>query len=280
MNFPLAFERNDSDPFDFAVRVERFYAALMQTASAGSVTDAEPGLGGKLLYVADLCPRGRALVVAANIAGAASLIASADLPAQKQAVRDGVVDFLVTSLDEAVRILKNEIRKRETVAVCVAAAPEAVECEMLERGVLPDLLSPAASRGSNDDAFLKQGGRRVETGAMNENRVFVAWQVDAAPARWLPQIDAIALDGLDANDLFSRRWMRLAPRFLGHLAQGIHLLAADRESAERLVDAIHNEVGCGNIPVPVEILVRGPGAQPEHRLRLEKPLEPPIQSTS
>ncbi len=49
----------------------------------------------------------------------------------------------MTSLDEALRILKNEIRKRETVAVCVAAAPETVEREMLERGVLPDLLPPA-----------------------------------------------------------------------------------------------------------------------------------------
>jgi hypothetical protein len=52
-------------------------------------------------------------------------------------------DFLVTSLDEALRILKNEIRKREAVAVCVAAAPRPWRCEMLERGVLPDLLRPA-----------------------------------------------------------------------------------------------------------------------------------------
>ena len=56
---------------------------------------------------------------AANIAGAASLSATADVATQKQAIRDGVVDFLVTSLDEAARILKNEIRKRQPVAVCV-----------------------------------------------------------------------------------------------------------------------------------------------------------------
>ena len=67
--------------------------------------------------------QGRALVVAANIAGAATLAATADRAAQKQALRDGVADFLVTSLDEALRILKNQLRKRETVAVCVALRP-------------------------------------------------------------------------------------------------------------------------------------------------------------
>ena len=81
----------------------------------------EPTLGGKLLYIGELDPAGRALAVAGNIAGVASLCASADPAIQKQAVRDGVVDFLVTSLDEALRILKNEIRKREPVAVCVGA---------------------------------------------------------------------------------------------------------------------------------------------------------------
>ena len=53
-------------------------------------------------------------------AGAATLTASASAEAGKQAMREGVVDFLVTTLDEALRILKNEVRKHETVAVCVA----------------------------------------------------------------------------------------------------------------------------------------------------------------
>ena len=63
---------------------------------------------------------GRALLLAGNIAGAASLAVTADAAAQKQSIRDGVADFLVNSLDEALRILKNEVRKREPVAVCVA----------------------------------------------------------------------------------------------------------------------------------------------------------------
>jgi urocanate hydratase len=108
---------------------------LIQTTLA----ERETGLGGKLFYAGELDGEGRALVVAANIAGAASLVATADRAAQKQAIRDGVADCLVNSLDEALRILKNQLRKRETVAVCLGLAPEAVEREMLERGVLPDL---------------------------------------------------------------------------------------------------------------------------------------------
>ncbi len=261
-----------SAAFAFSLQVHAFYSELMLAASEVHEADSSEGptQGGKLLYAAELDTPGRALVIAGNVAGCASLAATADAATQKQAIRDGVVDFLVTSLDEALRILKNEIRKRETVAVCVGAAPEAVEREMLERGVLPDLLRPAERPGPSIDAFVKQGARRVETNLANEDRVLVAWQVTEAPARWLPHIDAIALECLPVDDLASRRWLRLAPRYMGRLAQGMHVLARDRESAERLVDAIRNEVDRENIPVPVEILVRGPGPQLEHRLRFER----------
>src|SRR5579864_9118351 len=119
----------------FALRVLSFYNRL--TPAEGSD---EPDLGGRLLYAGELDEDGRALIVAANIAGAASLCATANEHQQKQAVRDGIVDFLVTSLDEALRILKNEIRKHAPVAVCIAAAPAEIEGLMAERGVQPDLL--------------------------------------------------------------------------------------------------------------------------------------------
>src|SRR5258708_36444771 len=87
--------------------VYRLYAALAR----GSDPDA--GSGGKLLYTGELHEDGCRLVRAANISGAATLSATAETAAQRQAIRDGVADFLVTSLDEALRILQNEIRKRQ-----------------------------------------------------------------------------------------------------------------------------------------------------------------------
>src|SRR5438270_10726114 len=118
----------------FALRVLSFYTQLIPADSQTS------DLGGKLLYAGALDDNGRALITAANIAGAASLCATENEQDQKQAIRDGIVDFLVTSLDEALRILKNEIRKRAPVAVCIAAPHAESELQMSERGVAPDLL--------------------------------------------------------------------------------------------------------------------------------------------
>ena len=232
----------------FALQVERLYAGLIRTASARGLAsetwDPEPSLGGKLLYAGQLDEEARALLVAANIAGAASLAASADAAGRKQALRDGVVDFLVTSLDEALRILKNEIRKRETVAVCVALEPETVEQEMLERGVAPDLLRPGAADSLVDQTLL-------------------CWRVASSPSIWLPKLDAIALDcleenmgapGLDSETWDSaRRWLRLAPRYLGRMAQGVRVLRCSESAAANFLERMREVVESGEIGVAVEI---------------------------
>ena len=232
----------------FALQVERFYAVLIRTAGAPGLAsetwDPEPSLGGKLLYAGQLDEEARALLVAANIAGAASLAASPDAAGRKQALRDGVVDFLVTSLDEALRILKNEIRKRETVAVCVALEPETVEQEMLERGVAPDLLRPGAADSLVDQTLL-------------------CWRVASSPSIWLPKLDAIALDcmeedlgapGLDSETWDSaRRWLRLAPRYLGRMAQGVRVLRCSESAAANFLERMREVVESGEIGVAVEI---------------------------
>jgi len=252
-NLPLALDRNESAAFDFALQAERLYAALIAATSPDSAPNSEPGLGGKLLYAGELDRQGRALLVAGNIAGAASLAATADAAAGKQAVRDGVADFLVTSLDEALRILKNEIRKRETVAVCVALAPEAVEREMLERGVLPDLLPPGFSRASRFSMSFGRGVRQIELAAPEDNQTLLTWDVAAAPAQWLPKLDSIALGCLDPSDGAARRWLRLAPRYLGRLAQGIRVLYCEREASREFVARVQAGVRCGEIGVEVRI---------------------------
>ena len=264
-NLPLALDRNESAAFDFALQAERLYAALIRTAGAtepalslpkglaSETWDSEPSLGGKLLYAGELDEDGRALLVAGNIAGAASLAATADAAAGKQAVRDGVSDFLVTSLDEALRILKNQIRKRETVAVCVALAPEAVEREMLERGVLPDLLPPDNSQASRFSMSFGRDARQIEIVVPKDSQTLLAWHVAAAPAQWLPKLDSIALDCMDPNEVAARRWLRLAPRYLGRLAQGVRVLYCEREAAREFVARVQAGVRCGEIGVEVRI---------------------------
>ena len=246
--------------FDLAFQAERFYAALTHAAAS----NIEPSLGGKLLYTGELDAEGRALIVAANIAGAASLAATAEPAAQKQAIRDGVADFLVTSLDEALRILKNEIRKRETVAVCVAAAPDAVEREMLERGVLPDLLRPGAAVPEYA-AFLSQGAQQIQLSSPEKNQTLLAWSVAASPAQWLPKLDAIAFNCLAPEDATARRWLRLAPRYLGRLAQNQRLLRCNKDTAQKFLEQLRNHVEQGEIKVPVEIRLTTPAQTEQHK---------------
>jgi urocanate hydratase len=246
----LALDPIESPALDFILQVERHYANLIAAGSADFDPKSESTLGGKLLYAGELNAAGRALLVAANIAGAASLAATADQAAQKQAVRDGVADFLVTSLSEALRILKNQIRKRETVAVCIASAPEAVEREMLERGVLPDLLRPADEL-SEHSPFVSQGARHIPRPTLPNDQTLLTWRVSAAPALWLPKLDAIALDCLPREDWTARRWLRLSPRYLGRLAQGVRVLYCEPEAAKEFIARAQLAVKRGEIGVQV-----------------------------
>ena len=208
--------------------------------------DADPdmGLGGKLFFCGPIDTPGRRLIQAANIAGAASLAATDDIALQKEIIRNGIVDFVVTSLDEALRILKNEIRKRAPVAVCIAAAPHEIEMQMAERGVAPDLLRPASPLDGPESAQPKTAS------------TLVVWSVASAPARWMPKVDAMALDCLPPEAGSARRWLRMAPRYLGRLAQGTHLVSADRAFAARLIDRLRESQP---FEVPLEIQVSWPG---------------------
>jgi urocanate hydratase len=238
----MATNSNPPAALEFSIQVERLYAALASAALMETGTDHEPSLGGKLLYAGSLDTEARALLVAANIAGAASLTVSAEAEASKQAIRDGVVDFLVTSLDESLRILKNEIRKRTTVAVCVATEPQAPEADfarqMIERGVRPDL------------------AWRIEPVPPDANQALLAWSVASEAALWLPKLDALAVHCLDSDSspaaATARRWLRLAPRYLGRMAQGVRLLRCDEETAVRFQQEIREQVERGEIGVTVD----------------------------
>ena len=192
------------------------YRDLVLTAPVGPEF-ASAGLGGKLLYAGGMTDEGRNLLYAGNVAGAASLAASGDVAVQRMAIRDGVVDFLVTTLEEALRVLKNEIRKRQAVSVGVAIDSGVLVAQMLERGVLPDLV-PA---GLELDAFVAQGARSIAS-SRGADQGFVTWRVDREFARWLPRLDSLVQAVVPAEDQLRQRWLKLAPRYLGRMAHKMH----------------------------------------------------------
>jgi hypothetical protein len=224
------------------------YALLAQGLDRG--LDPETGLGGKLLYAGEPTPSGCRLLRAAAIAGAASLTASADSAALRAGLREGAVDFVVNSLDEALRILKNEIRRRQPVAVGVSLPPASVEREMQERGVVPDLTESAVARMA--------GGKEPE-GAL------LVWSVAASPSLWLPRLDALAAASLDPSETAARRWLRLAPRYLGRLAQGVRLMRCREESAARFLGELRLRTESGEIAVETEVRQEIGGRISRHR---------------
>jgi hypothetical protein len=214
----------------------------------------EPGRGGRLFWAGDLDDTGQVLVVAANVAGAATLVATGDGDTQRRALHAGIVDFLVNSLDEALRILKNEIRKRAAVAVCVNLPFESVEQEMEERGVLADLFREEVIRTTNQQETGREPAGDLGGDPMSAPAL-VIWKVDSAPAVWLPKLDAIALDCLELEDAVARRWIRQAGRYLGRLGHVEHLVRSNREFGARLFEQVQKQTERNAIQVRGQIEV-------------------------
>jgi hypothetical protein len=100
-----------------------------------------PEWPGSLVLRTGLDEQGTAVSRAAVIAGAACLAIDGRPELCRAALRAGACDFVVNTVDEALRILKNEIRKRRPVSVGLAT-PEAVAlAELADRGVAPELVS-------------------------------------------------------------------------------------------------------------------------------------------
>src|ERR1035438_5920623 len=108
------------------------------------LVDQRADWGGRLVL---LCGPGCALdgvPATVSIAGGTTLAIDSDAAAMKSAMRAGYLDFVVNTLDEALRTLKNEIRQKRPLSAGLIGDVEAALTEMVERGLQPDLqLIPA-----------------------------------------------------------------------------------------------------------------------------------------
>src|SRR5271166_4478796 len=94
-------------------------------------------LAGKLVVTGGMGGMGGAQPLAATMNGAAFLGIDVDPERIKRRVKTGYCDFMVTTLDEALRILKNAVRKKENVSVGLVGNCADVIPELAERGVVP-----------------------------------------------------------------------------------------------------------------------------------------------
>lgn len=98
---------------------------------------------------------GNRVSVAAARAGAVSLLVDANKDAVKTAFRRGEIDFIVYTLDEALRILKNELRQGRGLVVALVAEPMDVAAAFRERGVLADVAVEAEMFEARERAAVR-----------------------------------------------------------------------------------------------------------------------------
>ena len=98
-------------------------------------------LAGRLVVASGMGGMGGAQALAATLNGAAFLGIEIDPARIKRRVKAGYCEVMVNHLDEALRILKNSVRKREPASVALIGNAAEVIPELARRGVLPDLLT-------------------------------------------------------------------------------------------------------------------------------------------
>ena len=176
---------------------------------------------GRLVLVRGLDGPGRAVSVASSIAGAACLALDSRAEVCRATLRAGACDFVVNSVDEALRILKNEIRKRKPISVAVAMPEEAALDELVGRGVTPDMFV-VSSPDTVDAAGPRLRALGIRIVPAGEAERMAAEYISArglelrefrfASAQELSAFDQKLATALPGSEL-RRRWAAVAPGF-------------------------------------------------------------------
>ncbi|MEO6982718.1 MAG: hypothetical protein ABI072_06350 [Edaphobacter sp.] len=222
--------------------------------------------GGALIVSCGLGPQGAALAFAANIAGAVCLSLEPDPDTLRQSLRSGACDFIVNTLDEALRTIKNEVRKHQPLSVGLEGNSAALLQELLDRGVAPELCAELSAdlAASHDEAlrhFQSQGttiiglspAPRIE-GAVNAYALLDAllqqkqWQLASfsfATSSALRAFEAKALTALPTDEALRRKWLQAASKILPREGTHRRLLWLTEEEEHSLQAQLLEPTGAG-----------------------------------
>jgi urocanate hydratase len=128
-----------------------------ETFSAAGEKHFGGALAGKLIVSGGMGGMGGAQPLAATMTGAAFLGIDVDPERIKKRLKTGYCDFMVTTLDEALRILKNAVRKKESVSVGLVGNCADIIPELAERGVVPDILTDQTSAHDPLNGYVPSG---------------------------------------------------------------------------------------------------------------------------
>src|SRR5450432_849887 len=128
-----------------------------ETFSAAGEKHFGGDLAGKLIVSGGMGGMGGAQPLAATMTGAAFLGIDVDPERIKKRLKTGYCDFMVTTLDEALRILKNAIRKKENISVGLVGNCADIIPELAQRGVVPDILTDQTSAHDPLNGYVPNG---------------------------------------------------------------------------------------------------------------------------
>ena len=114
-------------------------------------------LRGKLIASGGLGGMGGAQPLAATMNGACFLGIEVDPARIKRRVKSGYCDIMVNDLDEALRILKEKLRKKEAVSVGLVGNCADLIPALAERGIVPDLLTDQTSAHDPLNGYIPSG---------------------------------------------------------------------------------------------------------------------------
>lgn len=131
-----------------------------------SLAARRPGasLAGALVLTSGMGSRGMELAMAATLGGAAFLGVEPRPQRLKHAMRHCACDFMVNTLDEALRVLKNQVRKRQPVSVGLLGNAAEVLPQIVLRGVQPDFLFDTSPLNAPEDYVTPAHGCNEGTG--------------------------------------------------------------------------------------------------------------------
>ena len=126
-------------------------------------------LAGRLVVSSGLGGMGGAQPLAATLNGAAFLGIEVDAERIHRRIRSGYCDIAVNDLDEALRILKVAIRKKEPTSVGLVGNAAEVLPELARRGVVPDLLTDQTSAHDPLNGYIPHGLSLEAAGELRRN---------------------------------------------------------------------------------------------------------------
>jgi urocanate hydratase len=180
--------------------------------------------GGKLVFTCGDGASATGLPAAVSIAGGTTLVLDSDSATVKAVFRSGGIDFVVNTLDEALRVLKNEIRQHKPLSVTLIAAIEPTLAEMTERGFVPDLRLDVSS------------SQTTELTAWLASRSWSVHEFTAETTVALRALDTRLLDAMPPDDSIRRAWLKRITHYQRPTAGGLRLLWLTAEE-KRMLDA-------------------------------------------